>query len=237
MSGDTPILDQIAYYRARAREYDEWFYRQGRYDRGTEENAAWFAEAAEVMRALRTSGSFGNVLELACGTGIWTRELLHIAETVTALDAAPEMLALHAQNIPDRRVRRAQVDLFRWDPAVKYDLVFFSFWLSHVPPERVRDFLNHAAQAVRPGGQIFLVDSLPDVSSGAADHTEPNPAGTLHERKLNDGRAFTIVKVFYDPDNVAAELDRLGFNARGHSTRRFFWWVTGTSAESEEPLP
>lgn len=27
---------QIAYYRARATEYDEWFYRQGRYDRGPE---------------------------------------------------------------------------------------------------------------------------------------------------------------------------------------------------------
>jgi SAM-dependent methyltransferase len=232
VSGDTSILDQISYYRARASEYDEWFYRQGRYDRGAEENAAWFAESAEVMRALRSSGPFGSVLELACGTGIWTRELLHIADTITALDAAPEMLALHAQNIPDPRVRRTQVDLFQWEPEEKYDLVFFSFWLSHVLPERVREFLAHAARAIRPGGQIFLVDSLPDLSSGAADHTAPDPSGTRHERRLNDGRIFTIIKVFYDPDTIAAELDRLGFSARSYRTPRFFWWVTGTSGGS-----
>ena len=32
------IQQQIAYYRARAGEYDEWFYRIGRYDRGAELN-------------------------------------------------------------------------------------------------------------------------------------------------------------------------------------------------------
>jgi demethylmenaquinone methyltransferase/2-methoxy-6-polyprenyl-1,4-benzoquinol methylase len=236
VSGETSILDQIAYYRARASEYDEWFYRQGRYDRGAEENAAWFADVDELMRALRTSGPFGRVLELACGTGIWTRELLPFAETITALDAAPEMLALHARNITDPRVRRAQVDLFHWEPEETYDLVFFSFWLSHVPPERVHAFLSRVAQAVRPGGRLFLVDSLPDVASGAADHTAPDPAGTLHERKLNDGRVFTIVKVFYDPGNIAAKLERLGFSARSHRTPRFFWWVTGTRGESGESV-
>ena len=28
--------EQVEYYRARAEEYDEWFFRQGRYDRGPE---------------------------------------------------------------------------------------------------------------------------------------------------------------------------------------------------------
>jgi hypothetical protein len=39
---------QLAYYRARAAEYDEWFFRTGRYDRGPEHQAAWFAEVALV---------------------------------------------------------------------------------------------------------------------------------------------------------------------------------------------
>ena len=33
---DSLIKQQIEYYRARASEYDEWFLRQGRYDRGEE---------------------------------------------------------------------------------------------------------------------------------------------------------------------------------------------------------
>ncbi|SRR5579883_2154584 len=224
------LHSQIAYYRARAGEYDEWFYRRGRYDRGPDDNAAWFAEAAEVMQALHNIGPVGSALELACGTGIWTRELVQIATSVTALDAAPEMLALNAQNVPDPRVTRAQADLFTWEPDAQFDLVFFSFWLSHVPRERCGEFLSRAVRAARPGGRIFIVDSLADAASSAANHATHDPAGTFHERKLNDGRAFTIVKVFYDPAEIASSLAALGFAAEGHRTARFFWWATGIKA-------
>ncbi len=39
MSQEVPasVLDEMStYYRERANEYDEWFYRQGRYDRGSQ---------------------------------------------------------------------------------------------------------------------------------------------------------------------------------------------------------
>ena len=41
-----------AYYAARAPEYDDWWFRRGRYDLGEEGNARWAAEAAEVEAAL-----------------------------------------------------------------------------------------------------------------------------------------------------------------------------------------
>ena len=48
-----PILaEQIAYYRARASEYDEWFLRRGRYDRGDEHRRVWFNEVSTVRSAL-----------------------------------------------------------------------------------------------------------------------------------------------------------------------------------------
>ena len=46
------IDDQIAYYRARASEYDDWWFRQGRYDRGDEQRRAWSAEIAHLETAL-----------------------------------------------------------------------------------------------------------------------------------------------------------------------------------------
>ena len=64
-SSDSLIEEQIAYYRDRAGEYDEWFLRQGRYDRGPELNARWFAEVEEVARALEAFAPAGDVLELA----------------------------------------------------------------------------------------------------------------------------------------------------------------------------
>jgi hypothetical protein len=61
------ILDeQLAYYRARAPEYDEWFLRQGRYDRGLEHRAEWFREIATVEAALHPIIQMKEVVELAC---------------------------------------------------------------------------------------------------------------------------------------------------------------------------
>ena len=37
---EAALREQVAYYRARAEEYDEWFLRLGRYDRGGQSAAA-----------------------------------------------------------------------------------------------------------------------------------------------------------------------------------------------------
>lgn len=226
------LRQQIAYYQARASEYDEWFLRHGRFDHGPAENAVWFAEAAEVRAALHAIDHVGSALELACGTGIWTRELAQLADHVTALDAAPEMLAINAHAVPDPHVQRMHVDLFVWEPTEQYDLVFFGFWLSHVPRDRFAPFLATAARAVRPGGRLFLIDSRPDPQSSAVDHVRPDPAGDTHQRKLNDGSTFTIVKVFYTPDEIATALTDCGLVAEAHQTPRFFIWATGTKLEA-----
>ena len=87
------IEEQVRYYDARAREYDDWFFRRGRYHRGEEETAAWFLELEEVRRALeRVPIDGANVLELAPGTGLWTEIITRRASSVTAGDASLEMV-------------------------------------------------------------------------------------------------------------------------------------------------
>ncbi len=93
------IQQQIAYYRAWAGEYDEWFLRQGRFDHGVELNQKWFDQAEALRRALGEFALQGRVLELACGTGLWTGELARYAERVVAVDAAPEVLEINRQRL------------------------------------------------------------------------------------------------------------------------------------------
>jgi 2-polyprenyl-3-methyl-5-hydroxy-6-metoxy-1,4-benzoquinol methylase len=72
----------------RATEYDQWWLREGRYDRGAALNGQWFAEAAEVRTALAAFRPTGQILELACGTGIWTEQLARYASELIAVDAS-----------------------------------------------------------------------------------------------------------------------------------------------------
>jgi 2-polyprenyl-3-methyl-5-hydroxy-6-metoxy-1,4-benzoquinol methylase len=222
------LNDMMNYYRARASEYDEWFYRRGRYDRPQEANARWFAEADEIFAALDALGVEGDVLELAAGTGIWTERLVRSANSITVVDASPEMMAINRAKIASERVSYVQADLFTWQPARTYDAVCFCFWISHVPTERLDAFLKTVAKALRPGGKLFFVDGRRELTSTAVDHQLPEDDTQLMTRKLNDGREFEIVKNYYDPVKLADRFAAAGLDVTVRETQTYFIYGYGT---------
>lgn len=229
---NNPVSEQTLetmkiYYKERAREYDEWFYRQGRYDRGPEGNARWFAEVNEIVQALADARLEGDVLELAPGTGIWTEKLLRTAATITAVDASAEMIAINQARVASERVSYLEADLFTWHSERVYDAVFFGFWISHVPLERLNHFLASVARMLRPGGKVFFVDGRREQTSTAADHQLPEPESQTMVRKLNDGRAFEIVKNFYDPADLAARCSRAGLEVDVRESATYFLYGSG----------
>ncbi len=228
MTDDVVLAEQLEYYRARAEEYDQWWLRQGRFDRGAEANARWFAEAAELERALAGFDPRGDVLELACGTGLWTRRLVEYATRVTAVDAAPEVLAINRARVGDPSVRYLEADLFEWAPEPgAYDVCVFTFWLSHVPDSRFVGFWERVGAALKPGGRVFFIDSARTERSTAADHALPEHGQATMTRRLDDGREFQIIKRFYDPDQLTGALRELGWDAQVDTTGEFFVYGQG----------
>ncbi|HSU44365.1 MAG TPA: class I SAM-dependent methyltransferase [Casimicrobiaceae bacterium] len=223
---DRPLLDdQIAYYRARAPEYDAWWFRTGRFDRGADGNAAWrsdvaIAEAAVDDMLMKARPS--NVLELACGTGLFTRRLAPRVRCVTAVDASPEVIAINRGRVGSPNVRYVEADLFAFEPGMRYDCVFMSFWLSHVPHARFDAFWSMVRRALAPGGRAFIVDSLHNPTSYAVNHPPPDRDAGIVTRLLDDGREFRIVKVFWEPAKLEARLAACGFAAAIASTPRYF---------------
>ena len=229
------LREQLDYYRERAAEYDQWWLRQGRYDRGPAQKAQWFAEVSEVQAALVAFRPEGRILELACGTGIWTEQLLPFADELTAIDGSREMLAINAGRLGSALVRYIEADLFRWRPAAedRFDTIFFGFWLSHVPPDRFAEFWNLVDSCLAPRGRIFFVDSRYQETSTAVDHILPERSATVLQRRLNDGREYRVYKIFYEREELTRRLAELGWSFEIEQTTNFFLYGSGSRRNRE----
>ena len=212
---DRLLAEQIAYYRARAPEY---------LDGARVVDALDPAGSEDLEVALEDFAPTGDVLELACGPGSWTHQLLDHATTVTALDASPEMLGLARERIKDERVRFEAADLFTWRPERTYDVVFFGFWLSHVPLERFAAFWSMVQECLDPEGRVFFVDDF----DRTADELVDGVASSTIRRRLGDGTAHRAVKVPHTRTGLEASLTRLGWDIRASATAGPFFWGAGS---------
>src|ERR671924_965372 len=120
------LAEQRRYYRERAPEYDDWWFRRGGYAVDPEAAARWFADVRELGAALEAFRPRGDVLELAAGTGIWTRHLLRHADRVTAVDAVAEVLELNRARTSGA-AEYVLADVFAWGAPPEVDVRFFRF--------------------------------------------------------------------------------------------------------------
>jgi ubiquinone/menaquinone biosynthesis C-methylase UbiE len=227
---DGLLAEQRAYYRARAPEYDEWWQRRGRFDRGSELTEEWDRQVAQVAAALDAFGATGDVLEMAGGTGWWTERLARTAGHLTVLDASPETLNLNRERVRRPDVDYVVADLFSWRPPRTYDVVFFSFWLSHVPRSRFSVFWSLVRSCLAPGGRVFLIDNrdntgpISEINDPYVVHCGPD----LDLRRLHDGSKYRVVEVFYEPEELLSLLGAHGWAAKIEATP---WFIFGRAVD------
>jgi SAM-dependent methyltransferase len=203
----------VAYYRAMASEYDEAAQRD-----------ATQIDRAELEHALALFDPAGDVLEVAGGTGYWTVELARYASRLTVVDTSAETLAINRAKLARTAtpVEYLIADIFAWWPERRYDAVFFSFWLSHVPPARFDGFWQLVDHSLLPGGRVFFIDNAcPNLDDGPSYHpagwpldhvVRDDPEHGVSIRRLSDGRQYNIVKVYWEPDVLQQRLATLGFD-------------------------
>ena len=227
MSDEELLSEQRSYYQARAPEYDEWWQRRGRYDRGDEQLLEWERQVAVVDDALASFGATGSVLELAGGTGWWTERLARTADRLTVVDSSPEVLALNQRRVGRSDVDYVVADLFAWKGDSHFDVVFFSFWLSHVPRSRFAEFWSLVASWLRPSGRAFLIDNRndPQPRTPVRDPFVIRYDTDLHLRRLRDGSEYRVVSVMYEPGELEPLIEAEGWKAQIQSTR---WFIFGS---------
>src|SRR5580693_3717216 len=194
---DEILAEQVDYYRRRAGEYDVTAYG---------DVAAARTRIARLVAQLRPAGS---VLEIACGTGLWTEALAQWADTVTAIDTAPEAVAIARGRVRSANVSFEVADVFLWEPGARFDVIFFSAWLSHVPASRFGQFWQLLERLLAQNGRVLFIDEHVDERG-----KEAYVAGRdeVVERRLADGSSFRVIKNFVDPTGLEDWLRELGWD-------------------------
>lgn len=194
---DEVLADQVGYYRRRAGEYDVTAYGDVAVARG------------RIARLVTEMQPTGKVLEIACGTGLWTEALAGLADTVTAIDAAPEVIDIARERVTSAKVTFEVADVFSWTTSARFDVIFFSAWLSHVPMSRFEQFWQLPRRLLVEAGRVLFIDEHVDVRE-----KEAYVAGRdeIVERRLRDGGTFHVIKNFVDPQRREGQLRQMGWD-------------------------
>ncbi len=195
---DEVLAEQVDYYRRRAGEYDVTAY--------GDDVAAARARIGRLVTEMRPTGS---VLEIACGTGLWTEALAGWADTLTAMDAAPEAVAIARDRVQLANVSFEVADVFSWNPGTRFDVIFFSAWLSHVPASRFGQFWQLLGGWLAGNGRVLFIDEHVDERG---KETYIASCDEVVERQLCDGSTFRVIKNFVDPEEPELRLRRLGWD-------------------------
>ncbi|HEY5634059.1 MAG TPA: class I SAM-dependent methyltransferase [Burkholderiaceae bacterium] len=179
--------DLLAYYAARAREYERI------YDK---------PERQADLRVLETAVAAWlegrEVVEIACGTGYWTRFIAPAARRVLALDANPETLEIaRAKALPPEKVRFDVADAYALEPSLgQFDAAFAGFWWSHVPRDAQPAFLASLRARLVAGAVLVMLDNRYVQGSSTPVSRTDARGNTYQLRRLHDGSAHEVLKNF-----------------------------------------
>lgn len=172
-----------------------------------------------------------RVLEVAAGTGIWTRVASECVTSITATDATPATLAeAHVKFKDHPKVSLVQADAYRLqDVPGTFDCGLAIQWFSHVPKKRYDEFFDSFHGRVGSGAAVFVADSSIEAVMPMGTYSKLGDPDTYQQRKLPDGSTFEIIKNFFTDEDL-----KQVFGPRVRDLRvcgnTNFWWVTYTVA-------
>ncbi len=183
------------YYRQRAPEYEQIYYREApERRREIDDEAAYLEDLAQGR----------EVLDLTCGTGYWTRIAAEKAAMVVAADLWPEMIAEAGKKQYQTKPHFIRTDLDHPPFAPRsFELVLLGFWLSHQPKETFDDFFLLISSLVKPGGLIWTIDNNPP-AEGPSNHSAcvDKHGNNFKRRCLDNGDEFVILKNYFQRDEL-----------------------------------
>lgn len=207
------------YYRRRAEEFEAVYDRAG---------PARRAEIKRLSQAAQEALRGRRVLEVACGTGYWTRLVSRTAREIIATDSVEEVLNVARRKIYHCPVTFRLEDAYRLSlEAEEFDGGLANFWFSHLPRHRVDRFITGFHRTLRPQASVFLADNVlvPDVGGELISRAEDDD--TYRRRTLRDGSKHVIIKNYYSAEDLSAIFGQHvpGLSAANVFVGQHFWYI------------
>ena len=151
------LLSTVAYERwwVDARRRNDRAILDGEWRFETEAEQERYRAVMRAVAGFRAPGSWGDVLEIGCAEGLFTKELAGRSGSVTAYDVSPVACDRTARTLPGVRVRC--VDIEREEVPGAFDLVFLMCVLGTLHGRRTLTRASaNIVRALRPGGLLIF---------------------------------------------------------------------------------
>ncbi|WP_164821225.1 class I SAM-dependent methyltransferase [Paenibacillus koleovorans] len=140
-------------HSSQAWEYERIFHR---------EDPVWQQEKKRMEEGMMEALCCKDVLEINCGTGYWTERASFAAKRIIGTDRSVRSLEI-------ARAKQLSPDKVRFELADAYNLASLpgwynaglaNFWLTRVPPDKIRLFLDQFHLRLGPGATVFMADHI-----------------------------------------------------------------------------
>ncbi len=198
-------LELVDYYSQRAYDYERIYEKPERQ-----------ADLTALKAWVQGEATGHDVLEIACGTGYWSQICAAHASSVLAVDLAEETLEIaRAKEYPFGKVRFGKADAYHLeDVPGSFTAGLACFWWSHIPRERLVEFLEAWHLRLGPGARVIFIDNRYVKGSSTPISRTDDFGNTYQLRRLEDGSEREFMKNFPTDSELLEAVQRFSIDAR-----------------------
>lgn len=181
------LFEMESYYNQRAKEYENVYHIEDRQE-----------DIKTLSNMLKESLERHHILEIACGTGFWTKSLSPYAKSIVAVDQSFETLEIaHSKNLESTVVQFIQDDAYDLSKINdSFNAAFAGFWWSHIPKNRYTEFLTKLHGKLQPRSKVLFFDNQYIEGNSTPISKIDSDKNSYQIRKLKDGSTHEIIKNF-----------------------------------------
>lgn len=202
--------DQIQYYSERANEYEKI------YDKPERQH-----DLAVISQYLKNNLKNKQVLEIACGTGYWTKLISETAKFITAGDINSRVLEIAKTKEYKCPVEFIKDDIYKPSTINKsFNSGFAGFIWSHIPKDELDLFLSRFISKIDNGSTVIIIDNEYVEGNSTPIAFYDDSGNSYQIRKLEDGSEHTVIKnypsdyelkMLVKPYADAVEIERMEY--------------------------